>query len=33
MDDDAPKAEKLDPVPDPKSRSKSHPLPTNKEKI
>lgn len=33
MDDDAPKVEKLDPVPDPKSRSKSHPLPTNKEKI
>jgi cbb3-type cytochrome oxidase maturation protein len=33
MDDDAPKAEKLDPVSDLKSRSKSHPLPTSKEKI
>jgi cbb3-type cytochrome oxidase maturation protein len=33
MDDDAPKAEKLDPVPDLKSRSKSHPPPTSKEKI
>jgi cbb3-type cytochrome oxidase maturation protein len=33
MDDDAPKATKLDSAPDLKSRSKSHPLPTSKEKI
>jgi cbb3-type cytochrome oxidase maturation protein len=33
MDDDAPKAEKLDLAPDLKSRSKSYPLPTSKEKI
>jgi cbb3-type cytochrome oxidase maturation protein len=33
MDDDAPKAKKLDPAPDLKSRSQSHPLPTSKEKI
>jgi cbb3-type cytochrome oxidase maturation protein len=33
MDDDAPKAKKLDSAPDLKSRSQSHPLPTSKEKI
>jgi cbb3-type cytochrome oxidase maturation protein len=33
MDDDAPKATKLDSAPDLNSRSKSHPLPTSKEKI
>jgi cbb3-type cytochrome oxidase maturation protein len=33
MDNDVPKVEKLDPAPDLKSRSKSHPLSTSQEKI
>jgi cbb3-type cytochrome oxidase maturation protein len=33
MDDDAPKATKLDSAPDLKSRSKSRPLPTSQEKM